>query len=122
MKSNPALWIIIFYLYISRLLICKLDYLLLYKSFASSIQWIKLVRRVYAEKRSAHNWNNGPGEIEKKFHWVKMMGELVLNEVEAKEFFIIKMLYSRPYFQYSNIPFFHFDGINRLPLIKLYFQ
>ena len=61
--------------------------------------------------------NTGPGEIEKKFHpsticrsypgeircavaianftghrgagWVKMMGELVLNEVEGKEFLTI---------------------------------
>ncbi len=39
-----------------------------------------------------------------------------------KEFFTIKMVYFRPYSQYSNIPFFHSDGINRLPLIKLYFQ
>jgi hypothetical protein len=51
-----------------------------------------------------------------------MMGELVLNEVEGKEFFTIKTVYFRPCFQYSNIPLFHFDGINRLSLINLYFQ
>ncbi len=39
-----------------------------------------------------------------------------------KEFFTIKMVYFRPYSQYSNIPFFHSDGIDRLPLIILYFQ
>jgi len=27
-----------------------------------------------------------------------------------------------PIFQHSSIPFFHSDGINRLPLINLYFQ
>ncbi len=50
------------------------------------------------------------------------MGELVLNEVEGKEFFTIIMLYFRLYPQYSNIPAFHSDEINRLPLINLYFQ
>jgi hypothetical protein len=50
-----------------------------------------------------------------------MMGELILNEVEGKEFFTIKMVYFRLYPQYSNIPFFHSDEINRLPLINLYF-
>jgi len=40
-------------------------------------------------------WSNG------------MMGELVLNEVEGKEFFTIKMVYFRIYPQYSNIPAFH---------------
>jgi hypothetical protein len=35
------------------------------------------------------------------------MGELVLNEVEGKEFFTIKMVYFHPYPQYSNIPTFH---------------
>jgi hypothetical protein len=35
------------------------------------------------------------------------MGELVLNEVEGKEFFTIKMVYFRPYPQYSDIPAFH---------------
>jgi len=35
-----------------------------------------------------------------------MMGELVLNEVEGKEFFTIKMVYFRPYSQYSSIPVF----------------
>ncbi len=39
-----------------------------------------------------------------------------------KEFFTIKMVYFRLYPQYSSIPFFHFDGTNRLPLINLYFQ
>jgi len=51
-----------------------------------------------------------------------MMGELVLNQVEGKEFFTIKMVSFRLYPQYSSIPFFHFDGTNRLPLINLYFQ
>jgi hypothetical protein len=51
-----------------------------------------------------------------------MMGELVPNEVEGKEFFTNKMVYFRPYSQYSNIPFFHFDIINRLPLINLNFR
>jgi hypothetical protein len=32
------------------------------------------------------------------------------------------MFYFCPYSQYSNIPFFHSDGINRLLLINLYFQ
>jgi hypothetical protein len=36
-----------------------------------------------------------------------MMGELVLNEVEGKEFFTIKMVYFRTYTQYSSIPAFH---------------
>ena len=35
-----------------------------------------------------------------------MMGELVLNEVEGKEFFTIKMVYFRFYPQYSSIPAF----------------
>ena len=39
------------------------------------------------------------------------MGELVLNEVEGKEFFTIKMNYFRLYPQYSSISFFHSDGI-----------
>jgi len=39
-----------------------------------------------------------------------------------KEFFKIKMVYFRLYPQYSSIPFFHSDGINRLPLINLYSQ
>ncbi|RZB37480.1 MAG: hypothetical protein SRB2_01024 [Desulfobacteraceae bacterium Eth-SRB2] len=51
-----------------------------------------------------------------------MMGELVLNEVEGKEFFTIKMVYFRLYPQHSSIPAFHSDGINRLPLINLYFH
>jgi hypothetical protein len=51
-----------------------------------------------------------------------MMGELVLNKVEGKEFFIIKMVYFPPYPQHSSIPVFHSDGINRLPLKNLYFQ
>jgi hypothetical protein len=51
-----------------------------------------------------------------------MMGELVLNEVEGKEFFTIKMVYFRLYPQYSSIPLFHYDAINRLSLINLYFQ
>ena len=42
-----------------------------------------------------------------------MMGELVLNEVEGKEFFTIKMVYFRPYPQYSSIPSFHGSGINQ---------
>jgi len=50
-----------------------------------------------------------------------MMGELVLNEVEGKEFFTIKMVYFRPYPQYSlraggqhsSVPLFHSDGINQ---------
>jgi len=37
------------------------------------------------------------------------MGELVLNEVEGKEFFTIKMVYSRHYSQYSSIPAFHYS-------------
>jgi hypothetical protein len=36
-----------------------------------------------------------------------MMGELVLNQVEGKEFFTIKMVYYRPFPQYSSIPAFH---------------
>jgi hypothetical protein len=40
-------------------------------------------------------WSNG------------MMGELVLNEVEGKDFFTIKMVYFLIYPQYSNIPAFH---------------
>jgi hypothetical protein len=37
-----------------------------------------------------------------------------------KEFFTIIMFYFRLYPQYSSIPFFHSDEINRLPLINLY--
>jgi len=51
-----------------------------------------------------------------------MMGELVLNEVEGKEFFTIKMVYFCPYPQYSSIPFFHSDGINRFLLKNYYLQ
>jgi hypothetical protein len=40
-------------------------------------------------------WSNG------------MMDELVLNEVEGKEFLTIKMVYFRFYPQYSSIPTFH---------------
>jgi len=36
-----------------------------------------------------------------------MTGELVLNEVEGKAFFTIKMVYFRLYPQYSSIPAFH---------------
>jgi hypothetical protein len=43
-----------------------------------------------------------------------MMGELVLNQVEGKVFFTIKMIYFRLYPQYSNIPLFHSDGISEL--------
>jgi len=50
------------------------------------------------------------------------MGELVLNQVEGKEFFTIIMFYFRLYPQYPTILFFHSDEINRLPLINLYFQ
>jgi hypothetical protein len=39
-----------------------------------------------------------------------------------KDFFTIKMVYFRLYPQYSSIPAFHSGGINRLPLINLYFQ
>ena len=39
--------------------------------------------------------------------------------MRLKEFFTIKMVYYRPY---PNIPSFHSDGINRLPLIKPYFK
>jgi len=46
--------------------------------------------------------------------WVKMMG--------LKELFTIRMGYFHPYSQYSSIPSFHSDGINRLPLINLYFR
>jgi len=42
-------------------------------------------------------WNNG------------LMGELVLNEVEGKEFFIIKMVYFHPYSRHSDIPTFHYS-------------
>ena len=51
-----------------------------------------------------------------------MMGEFDLNKVEGKKFFTIKMVYFRLYPQYSSIPAFHSDGINRLPLINLYLQ
>jgi hypothetical protein len=52
------------------------------------------------------------------------MSELVLNEVEGKEFFTIKMAYFHPYpqyssipaFQHSSIPVFHSDGTKRLSL------
>jgi hypothetical protein len=37
-----------------------------------------------------------------------------------KEFFTIKIGYFRMYPQYSRIPFFHFKGINRLPVTNLY--
>ena len=55
------------------------------------------------------------------------MGELVLNEVEGKKFFTIKMIYFCPYPQYSlravgttsRRPAFHSDSINRLPLKNL---
>jgi hypothetical protein len=50
------------------------------------------------------------------------MGELVLNEVEGNEFFTIKMVYFRPYPQYSIIPFFHSDCINGLPLKTIIFD
>jgi hypothetical protein len=39
-----------------------------------------------------------------------------------KEFFTIKMVYFHPYPQYSSIPFFHSDVINRFPLKKYCFQ
>jgi len=39
-----------------------------------------------------------------------------------KEFYKIIMFYFRLYSQYSTIPFFYSDEINRLPLINLYFQ
>ena len=42
-----------------------------------------------------------------------MMGELVLNQVEGKEFFTIKKVYFRPYPQYSSIPLSHSDGITK---------
>jgi len=42
-----------------------------------------------------------------------MMGELILNQVEGKEFFTIKMVY---FCLYPNIPAFHVSGKNRLPL------
>jgi len=45
-----------------------------------------------------------------------MVGELVLNEVEGKKFLTIKIVYFRSYPQYSRIPFFHTEGINRLSL------
>jgi hypothetical protein len=51
-----------------------------------------------------------------------MMGELILNQVEGKEFFTIKMVYFRPYPQYSSIPLFHSDGTNRLPLKTIIFD
>jgi len=38
-----------------------------------------------------------------------MMDELILNQVEGKEFFTIKMVYFRPYPQYSSIPAFHYS-------------
>jgi len=38
------------------------------------------------------------------------MGELVLNEVEGKEFFTIKMVYFRLYPQYFRLSLFHSDG------------
>jgi len=41
------------------------------------------------------SWSNG------------MMGELVLNEVEGKKFFTIKMVCFRLYPQHSNFPTFH---------------
>jgi hypothetical protein len=51
-----------------------------------------------------------------------MMDELVLNEVEGKEFFTIKMVYFRPYPQYSSIPFFHAGGRNKKISKDLYFK
>ncbi len=39
-----------------------------------------------------------------------------------KAFFPIKTFYFRFYPQYSSIPFFLSDGINRLPLKNLYFR
>jgi hypothetical protein len=39
-----------------------------------------------------------------------------------KASFPIKMVCFRFYPQYSSIPFFHSDGINRLPLTNLYFR
>ena len=42
--------------------------------------------------------------------------------VGLKEFFTIKMVYFRPYPQYSSIPAFHSDGINRFSLKDIYFQ
>ena len=39
-----------------------------------------------------------------------------------KEFFTIKMVYFCPYPQYSSIPLFHSDGINRFSLKILYYQ
>jgi hypothetical protein len=39
-----------------------------------------------------------------------------------KEFFTIIMSYFCLYPQYSNIPAFHSDEIDRLPLINLYFK
>jgi hypothetical protein len=41
------------------------------------------------------SWSNG------------MMGELVLNEVEGKEFLTFKMGWFRPCPKYSSIPSFH---------------
>jgi hypothetical protein len=61
-----------------------------------------IFNKKYKLVRFAHNWNNG------------MMG--------LKEFFTIKMVYFRLYPQYSSIPAFHSGGINRLPLMNLYFQ
>ncbi|MGD9246041.1 MAG: hypothetical protein PVH36_14000 [Desulfobacterales bacterium] len=44
-----------------------------------------------------------------------MVGELVLNQVEGKEFFTIKMVYSAliPIFQHPSVPSFHGSGINQ---------
>jgi hypothetical protein len=44
-----------------------------------------------------------------------MMSELVLKELEGKEFFTIKMVYSAliPIFQYSSVPSFHGSSINQ---------
>jgi hypothetical protein len=39
----------------------------------------------------------------------EMVGELVFNEDEGKPFFTIKMIHFRPYSQYSNATFFHYD-------------
>jgi hypothetical protein len=47
---------------------------------------------------------------------VKIVDELVLNEVEGKKILTIKIVYFRSYPQYSRTPFFHVDGINRLSL------
>jgi len=50
-----------------------------------------------------------------------MVGELVLNEVEGKEFFTIKMVYFRPYPNIrsepeASIPVFHHSNCERSEL------